>query len=117
MAQKKISDTKRKFWMQCITRFQESNQTIRDFCQAEQIASGTLSYWLKKLKAQSCRPMATSGFLPVVFPDTIQPYSSSQSSVKSIPQLIGKCVLGKKCQIEFYSLDAMAVALNLLARN
>jgi hypothetical protein len=117
MSQNKISETKRKCWMQRISRFQESNQTIRDFCKAEQIVPSTLSYWLKKSKVQTIKPLASPGFLPVIISDAAPGYSSSQSSAKSVPQLIGKCVLGKKCQIELYSLDAMAVALNLLARS
>lgn len=72
----------RQAWADRVDRFQQSNQTVAEFCHAEGISPASLYQWRKKLRrddAAVIRPVPA--FVPVKLP---APHASSPTTVMSV---------------------------------
>jgi hypothetical protein len=84
-------------WTNRLRRFEESGQTVRDFCVGERVSQPSFYHWKKKLresKATTAVPAtAPNGFRPVMVSPSTLPSTRRETIVR----------LGREIQIELGS--------------
>ena len=59
----------RQVWVDRIDRFEESSQTVGQFCAAEGVSSASFYHWRRKLRSDaSATPESSAKFIPLKLP-------------------------------------------------
>lgn len=71
----------RQVWVDRMDRFQQTSQTVAQFCAAEGVSSASFYQWRRKLRSDASWPRSVARFVPVKLPEAPQAQPATVMSV------------------------------------